>query len=246
MNERLFASPGPCGSELASWPSIGRRWCWSWLPAAMGEGRAEKKEGNKERTKGKETPPICVCGLSSFRSTVHLRARFVLTLHALALSSHLDSIQDTHMDSHARTPAAPWSALNQEETGRATERNNEYVRMLPGSWTESSFFFFFFFVSLPPLLQWRFIHSADERPYLYCTYRLKEEYRTMQLYLHGLHNQFLENNKLSKLEAQAGGAAIALTQQQSDQLYYQVRTKRISITWEQNCSIEGCFLAAEA
>jgi len=107
-------------------------------------------------------------------------------------------------------------------------------------------FFFFFFVSLPPLLQWRFIHSADERPYLYCTYRLKEEYRTMQLYLHGLHNQFLENNKLSKLEAQAGGAAIALTQQQSDQLYYQVRTKRISITWEQNCSIEGCFLAAEA
>ncbi|GJJ78092.1 hypothetical protein EMPS_10451 [Entomortierella parvispora] len=79
------------------------------------------------------------------------------------------------MDSLAKTPAAPWSALNQDETRRATERNNE----------------------------------------------LKEEYRTMQLYLHGLHNQFLENNKLSKLEAQAGGAAIALTQQQSDQLYYQ-------------------------
>ncbi|KAG0047495.1 hypothetical protein BGZ83_007444 [Gryganskiella cystojenkinii] len=79
------------------------------------------------------------------------------------------------MDSLTKTQPTPWSALNQEDTRRATERNNE----------------------------------------------LKEEYRTMQLYLHGLHNQFLENNKLSKLEAQAGGAAIALTQQQSDELYYQ-------------------------
>lgn len=44
----------------------------------------------------------------------------------------------------------------------------------------------------------------------------------MQLYMHGVHQDFLQLNNLSKLEAVSGGSAEALTKMEGDLEYYKV------------------------
>lgn len=108
----------------------------------------EGEEGRKGKGRsGEKDATNLGCGLSFFFfcSSVPLFGRvFLFTLCSRAGSLFLlistTSSRTHHMDSLTRTPAAPWSALNQEETRKATERNNEYVRMLPGSWTGFLFF----------------------------------------------------------------------------------------------------------
>ncbi|KAG0317702.1 hypothetical protein BG000_004452, partial [Podila horticola] len=64
------------------------------------------------------------------------------------------------------------------------------------------------------------MNSDDTKRALAECKQLTQEYKSMQLYMHGVHQDFLQLNNLSKLEAVSGGSAEALTKMEGDLEYY--------------------------
>ncbi|KAF9387704.1 hypothetical protein BGX21_000486 [Mortierella sp. AD011] len=85
---------------------------------------------------------------------------------------------------------------------------------------------------------------------------LTSEFQQSRLYIHGLQEEFLVENKLDKLEAVSGGAALALTRLEGDLHYTELATKErflgfiaeeipLNITLESNQKMEANAASAK-
>ncbi|KAG0369531.1 hypothetical protein BC939DRAFT_533760 [Gamsiella multidivaricata] len=71
---------------------------------------------------------------------------------------------------------------------------------------------------------------------------LTTEFQHSRLYIHGLQEEFLVENKLEKLEAISGGAAMALTRTEGDLQYYKSHFDKLAISYTELATKER-FLA---
>ncbi|KAF9916190.1 hypothetical protein BX616_004390 [Lobosporangium transversale] len=76
---------------------------------------------------------------------------------------------------------------------------------------------------------------------------LTTEFQQSRLYIHGLQEEFLESNKLDKLEAVSGGAALALTRLEGDLQYYKSHFDKLAISYTELATKERFlgFIAEE-
>ncbi|KAI1315253.1 hypothetical protein EDD11_001085 [Mortierella claussenii] len=74
--------------------------------------------------------------------------------------------------------------------------------------------------------------DATKRSNALCS-TLTSEFQHSRLYIHGLQEEFLDANKLDKLEAISGGAALALTRIEGDLQYYKSHFDKLAITYSE-------------
>ncbi|KAF9430322.1 hypothetical protein BGZ76_000881 [Entomortierella beljakovae] len=76
---------------------------------------------------------------------------------------------------------------------------------------------------------------------------LTSEFQQSRLYIHGLQEEFLVENKLEKLEAISGGAALSLTRLEGDLQYYKSHFEKLAVSYTELATKERFlgFIAEE-